>query len=407
MIRTPKRADNTVDDFHLNEEFKPEALSIDFERLFPAIRRQVRIAAGACALAAILGAAWILTSAPLYTADTLILIDNKRVRAVEESYEANSPNSDAAGSVVDSQIEVAKSENIAIAVIRKFNLLSDPDLGGGSLPKQDLFSRLRQSFLGNSVGESTSPASDIDEMRLHHAANVLRANLDIRRIPKTMVVQISYTSRYAEKAALMANAFAEAYLADQLNAKYEATKRASDWLEERMAELKQKALASDFAVQKYKEDHNLITSGGKLVNEQQLNELNTQLVLARSEVARAEAHYKRINAIVKSHETEAIVSEAIGNSIIAQLRTKYLDASKREAEISARVGKEHMQAVSLRGEMAEYDRLMFEELSRLAQGYRSEVQIAKSREDSLARKPRKASERECEREQGSRRSSRA
>jgi succinoglycan biosynthesis transport protein ExoP len=173
-------------------------------------------------------------------------------------------------------------------------------------------------------------------------------------------------------------------LADQLNAKYEATKRASHWLEERMAELKQKAVSSDFAVQKYKEDHNLIASGGKLINEQQLNELNTQLILARAETARAEARFKRIDSIVRSHETVAIVSEAIGNSIIAQLRTKYLDASKRESEISAKLGKDHSLAVSLRQEMAEYERLMFEELGRLAEGYRSEVKIAKSKEDSLA-----------------------
>jgi succinoglycan biosynthesis transport protein ExoP len=224
----------------------------------------------------------------------------------------------------------------------------------------------------------------MDEARLHHAAEALRSGMEVHRVPRTMVIQISYTSRHAEKAARLANAFAEAYLADQLNAKIEATKRASHWLEERMAELKQKAVTSDFAVQKYKEDHNLIASGGKLINEQQLNELNTQLILARAETARAEARFKRIDSIVRSHETEAIVSEAIGNTIIAQLRTKYLDASKRESEISAKLGKDHSLAMGLRQEMAEYERLMFEELGRLAEGYRSEVKIAKSKEDSLA-----------------------
>ncbi len=384
MIRSPNHTNDDLARSHFAEEFQPETSSIDFDRLFPAIRRQISVAAGACALMALLGGIWVLASEPRYTANTLILIDNKRVRAVEESYETNTPNADAAGSVVDSQIEVAKSENIAISVIRKLDLLSDPDLDAGGLPRQDAFSRLRQTILGIFGPASAPPASDIDEARLHHAANILRSSLEVHRIPRTMVVEIAYTSRYAEKAARIANAFAEAYLADQLNAKYEATKRASHWLEERMAELRQKAIASDFAVQKYKEDHNLITSGGKLINEQQLNEINTQLVLARSEVAKAEARYKRIAAIVKSHETEAIVSEAIGNSIIAQLRTRYLDASKREAEISAKLGSAHLQAVSLRAEMGEYERLMFDELSRLAQGYRSEVQIAKSKEDSLA-----------------------
>jgi succinoglycan biosynthesis transport protein ExoP len=65
---------------------------------------------------------WILSSAPRYTADTLILIDNKRVRAVEDAHDITA--SDAPGSVVDSQVEVVRSENVATSVVRKLDLIS-------------------------------------------------------------------------------------------------------------------------------------------------------------------------------------------------------------------------------------------------------------------------------------------
>ena len=295
-------------------------------------------------------------------------------------YELNAPSFDAAASVVDSQVEVIRSDGVTVSVIRKLDLLSDPEMQAKIQPRKDVLSRLRR-FVGFST--SLAPEPGLEQARLHRAADVLRADMDIRRIPKTMVLQISYTSSNPAKAANIANGYAEAYLADQLNAKYEATKRAGDWLEERMTELKQKALAADLAIQKYKAEHGLITSGGKLVNEQQLNEINTQLVLARGETARAEARYKRIKSIVEEHQTAAIVSEAIGNTIIAHLRTKYLDASKRESEISAKLGKDHFQAQSYRDEMREYERLMFEELARLAESYRSDVQIMRSKEEAL------------------------
>jgi polysaccharide biosynthesis transport protein len=380
-------SENNATGVQLRDKFHSEALAIDFDRLLPAMRRQAAVAAGACVLAMLAGTGWILTLVPRYTANTLILLDHKRIRPVEEVYDVNAPGIDDAGSVLDSQVEVLKSENVAISVIRKLDS-SEPELNVKSLPKKDLFSRLRQSILQSFGGPAPASGSadgqkDSDQARLHYAADLLRSNMDIRRVPRTMVLQVAYTSPDPVKAARIANAYAEAYLADQLNAKYEATKRASDWLEQRMSELKQKAVASDLAVQKYREEHNLITSGGRLVNEQQLNEINSQLILARAETARAEARYQRIESIIRERQTGGVVSEAIGNTVIAQLRTKYLDTSKRESEISAKLGKDHILATSLREEMREYDRLMFAELGRLAESYRSDLQIAKSKEDSL------------------------
>ncbi len=77
------------------------------------------------------------------------------------------------------------------------------------------------------------------------------------------------------------------------------------------------------------------------------------------------------------------MTDVLGNSISTDLRKKYLDASKVEADISSRLGPDHVQAVRLRREMNEYKRLMFEELNRIAQSYRSDLDVATAREKSL------------------------
>src|SRR5262249_15656263 len=110
---------------------------------------------------------------------------------------------------------------------------------------------------------------------------------------------------------------------------------------------------------------------------------NTQLVIARGEKARAEARYDRVNTIIQLHETNAVISEAIGNSIIEHLRQKYLDVAKREAELTAKLGDTHQSVIGLRTEMAEYEKQMFAELGRIAEGYKSEVDIARAKEASL------------------------
>ena len=67
----------------------------------------------------------------------------------------------------------------------------------------------------------------------------LKGNLSVRRVLRTYVLAIEYTSPDPSQAALIANAFAEAYLTDQLDAKYDATRRASGWMQARIAKLKE------------------------------------------------------------------------------------------------------------------------------------------------------------------------
>jgi succinoglycan biosynthesis transport protein ExoP len=362
-------------------------LLIDFEAFLRAIRRQRLVFAYAVLASLLAGILWLLVATPLYTADTLVLIDNRRIHAVEESYDAQSPVPELAASLIDSQVEIVKSEKLAQVVIRRLNLTDDPRFNIPA-PSLGAFLRFRRALIGifpsgASKTLSSPQASSEDEMTQRRMVDLVRGGVDVRRVGRTMILQLLYTSSDPAEAARLASGYAEAYLSDQLDTKYEATKRASQWLEERMEELKQKALESDLAIQKFKKDHHLISSGGKLVNEQQLTEVNSQLVLARAETSKAQARYARISSIIEGHQTDAIVAEAIGSQIIGQLRAKYLELSKRQADISDFVGKDHLQAVSLRKEMAEYERLMFEELGRLAEGARSDLDIATTREQSL------------------------
>ena len=203
---------------------------------------------------------------------------------------------------------------------------------------------------------------------LENTIGLVRSGLEVQHLPRTMVLQISYTAPSAAIAAEMANAYADAYIADELNAKYEETRRASIWLEERLAELKQKAQDASLAVQKFRIQNNIISSSGKQVNEQQITELNTQLVNARKDRERAEARYEQLKTIIDSHDMQAVVKDAFGSNIIEHLRTKYLEAAKKDA----------------REEMREFERQIFSELSRIEEASRSDVDIARAKEVALS-----------------------
>ena len=358
-----------------------EADFIDFDKLIAIARRQWRIVA-ACAFAfGILGVVYVLTSVPVYTADTSVLIDRSDNQVINQ-LAAFGQLDDDEGTVL-SQVELLKSDTIAYAVVDKLKLVDDPVF---TAPKNSLFSVATlkslvnfRSWFADDVAVAPDPA-----MKRRSAAETVAGNIDVERVGKSYVLDVSYTSQSPDLAREIAAAIADVYMVDKLNSKYEATRRAGEWLQERIEELRQQALDTDLAVQKFRSEHGLVESGsGTLLSEQQLSELNSQLITAQAATAQAEAKYARIKSIIQAKQTDAIVTDVLDSSISNDLRKKYLEASKLEAEIEARLGPDHVQAVRLRAEMAEYERLMFDELNRIAESYQSELQVAQSREKSL------------------------
>ena len=106
-------------------------------------------------------------------------------------------------------------------------------------------------------------------------------------------------------------------------------------------------------------------------------------MLAQGDTARAEARFNQISGLLKSGQTDGAVTDSLGNPVITELRQKYLAASKTEAELESKLGGAHVAVINLRREMAEYQRLIFEELQRIAETYRSEGQVARAKEESM------------------------
>jgi succinoglycan biosynthesis transport protein ExoP len=335
-------------------------------RFVAACRRQLWVVIVSMLVAALIGYAIISSLPRLYTASAFVLIDNsRRVRAVENNYDVNSGAVD----YVESQVEVVKSGRVAEIVIKKMKLLEKP-LQVSTPSILSLITKQVYALVGlsDTGGPSEAKAEKKPERLLEDTIGLVRSGLEVQHLARTMVLQISYTASSSAIAAEMANAYADAYIADELNAKYEETRRASSWLEERLAELKQISQDATLAVQKFRIQNNLISSNSKQVNEQQITELNTQVVNARKDRERADAHYERLKTIIESHDIQAVFKDAFGSNIIEHLRTKYSEAAKKDA----------------REEVREYERQIFSELSRMEEAFQSEVNIAQAKEAALS-----------------------
>ena len=363
------------------------ARPIDFDQILAAARRQVRVVVLLAGMGLLVGAVYAVTVEPEYTATADLIIDSQKDK---NQVSASIAELTFDTSAIDSQVEVLKSEKIALAVIAALHLDSDPEFtrGKGSVFGEGLVA-LRRVF---EVGRWFVSRQDMDaeaKPDMDRAAIArLKGNLDVRRIARTYVLAISYTSTDRAKAAVIANAFADAYINEQLDSKFEATRRAAAWLQNRLTELKQQSIDSDLAIQRFKAAHGIVVTGGDkpgLISDQQLSELNEQIIGARADTAKAEARYQQIQDLLRSGRIGAAVPDSLSNPVINDLRSKYLAASKSESQLEAKLGSSHIQVVELKREMAEYNRLIYEELQRISESYRSDAEVARQKEQSLAR----------------------
>lgn len=355
---------------------------IDFDALLGAARRQWLVVAVCVGCAALVGFAVATTSVPLYTASAKVLMDRDANQVVQQLSVIGGALDDEAS--VLSQVELLQSETIGLAVVDKLDLSNDSEFMAGQSSLLGSVVRFVKSVVNVSQWFSTAEEDSIAaEAKRRAALGRVLKDIDVSRVGRTYVLEVSYTSPSPELAARVTNAIASEYLLDKLNSKYDATRRASVWLQDRIDELRQKAMETDLAVQKFKSANGLVTAGNSLVSDQQLSELNSALIVAQSDSAKAAAKLDGIEKVISAGQSDAIVTDALDSSIVNEMRKKYLAASKLESEISNRLGAQHIQAIRLRKEMEEYRRLMFEELGRIAESYKSDLAIAKARETSL------------------------
>ncbi|RZN05363.1 exopolysaccharide biosynthesis protein [Bradyrhizobium genosp. SA-3] len=338
------------------------------------IRRQFPTIVAIVSACVILALLYLFTAAPQFTSTASMVIDTRKVQLFQQQSVLGDIAIDSA--TVETQVEILKSENISLAVIRDMHLIDDPEFtgaGGGLLGAMiDTISWIFASGNASSEFELTRKALERFEK-----------NRTIKRLGLTYVMEIGFTSYDPQKAAKIANAIADAYIVDQLEAKYQATRRASVWLQDRIKELRTQASAAQKAVVDFKIANNIVDSGGRLMNEQQLAEVNSQLVLAHASTAEAKARMDRINDILKQEIPDASVADALKNDTIVKLRGQYVDMASKESIWSMKYGSDHLAAVNLRRQMAEIKKNIIDELKRIQESYKSDYDIAVTREESI------------------------
>ena len=165
---------------------------------------------------------YLLFATPRFTAEAVLYIEKPQIRAVQPE-SVNGDNS-IDSRMVESQVEILKSDAIAMSVVKSLKLAENA------------------TFTGTRTSGLTA---EQDAMR------VLRRNLSVSRRGLSSVIKINFTDSDPQQAARIANAIAAAYIENRINATSHAAEAAANWLEARLRDLQKKAADAEKLVQEF------------------------------------------------------------------------------------------------------------------------------------------------------------
>ncbi len=369
-----------------NQDTSPKAgggeTLFDLTDLLRMVQARKEIIIGTAATVITLTIIYLFQTTPLYTARAVVMLDQRENKVLDVSAVIAGLPSDP--TTIQNQVEILRSRSLAGRVVDKLHLDDNPEFGGGPLgkPHHSFLHWLNPlTWLG-----ASAPLPSEEDLKAERRNNEIDSILSIEKISvdgDSTAISIDVDSSSPSESARIANAIADAYVEDQLNAKYEATQKTSQWLADRLQQLSGQVQAAEAAVQQYKADNNINeTAAGTSVIQDQLGQLNGQLVLARSDLAEQEAKYSRVLMLQRTGHSDD-VSQVVASPLIETLRGQETDMLREEAELNAKYGPKHPKILDLEAQKKNLMAKIDDEVQRVIQTVGNDVAVARAHVASL------------------------
>jgi succinoglycan biosynthesis transport protein ExoP len=218
---------------------------------------------------------------------------------------------------------------------------------------------------------------------LRGAIGQVQSGLKVTRLGASYFIDVSYSHSEPKTAASIANAVAESYLDEQLEARYQAAQRAATWLSDRVGELRVQLEKSERALAEHRAKFNLAKPQAGTLADQQAGEINAQLVAARAQTVEKKAKYDQAQRILEGGAGIETVAAVMDSGAISGLRVQEAAVARQEADLLTRYGPEHPAILKVRAERADLARQIKREVGRVVQTLRTDYEFAQKKEQSL------------------------
>jgi len=323
-----------------------------------------------------------------YLAEARVLVGVPTPRALSVESIINDVNPDAER--VQNEGFILQSRELAKTVSDRLHLTGDSEFNAELRPKSAWGESLRRIFdverylpaSWRSNGGNDHFATPEDRI-VNRVIDILLKNVSATTLGRSHVLSVQAEAHEPGKAAAIANAFAASYLAAERGNKVAAADQVDKFLQSRIAELRQQVEKSEQAVEDYRRQNGLYQGANTSVTSQQLTELNTQLIVAQTNKAEADARFNEVDAMNRKGITSESAPDVLRSPLIQSLKEQQAVAERNVADLSASYGEQHPKLITARGQLADLKRKIGGEVARVVEGLQHEARAADARYEAL------------------------
>ncbi|WP_428410156.1 GumC family protein [Hyphococcus sp.] len=283
---------------------------------------------------------------------------------------------------LSTELRILYSRELALTIVDALDLVHDPEFSPLLLSVG-----ARPSFLARLLGAEDVPVPAPTEEALQASrpivADYLRRGLRASRIGNTYSLQITYIHSNPYRAAQMADAYASAYVQDQLTRKQQSSRGNADFLNLKIEELRQQAQSDQERVQEFRIANNMLSTTGATLTEQDISALNQQLAQAKAVAAEDAARLTTARQRLEVGSPGDDVGDVLASGVVSSLRAQRASISVRLADLRGRYGPDHPELKQGEAELRDIDEQIQTEINRVISGLEGKYNVSRQRVASL------------------------
>ena len=330
----------------------------------------------------------VLSLTPIYKATSSLLIESEETNivSIEQVYGLDASKKE----YFETQYEILKSRYIAEKVVNKLALDSHPifieKLDESNSSAFDGIKTTLKSILTFLPQKEREPLSEDEQAQLRKELliTLFSENLTISPVPNTQVVKIAYTSESPKLAAEIANTVAEVYIESYLEAKFDMTSKATSWLNDSLAGLRNKLEVSEKKLAEFYQREQLVDLDGVVgLASEELQGLSEQLLQAENRLKQSEIIFEQVQNFNGDPAELAAMPAVQNHPSIQNVKEAELKAQSNVSELSKVYGPKHLKMISAQAELASVMQTLENQVASLISGITNEYRQAQSQVNRL------------------------
>lgn len=362
--------------------------SIDLRAYWLIIKRHVWTILGLAVMAALLAILIVYSIRPVYLSSATLMVESQqsKVLLMGDTYEMQAVNDQ----YFETQYEILKSRDLAQQVIDKLNLAENPEFAGDPADKEPSVWQKWLAWLPalfeKPADQPSTGSNDIDYVKREAFLNDFLGRLTVKPRKFTQLVDVSFEAHDPELARLVVDTLGETFIESSMTGRVFESRKAADWLAERLQFLKEKLTNSERELQAYLQKEHLVDLEGVLtLTKGEIEQNSDRLAEARKARMEAESVYNKVRSMGDSLYTSVeIVPEVFADPVVQELKQKEEEITRKISELSQRYGSEHPTMVAARSELDSVNHQLKDSIASSVSGIRSRYEIALANERALS-----------------------